>query len=218
MNTSEVLVRRAQVVKVHLDALEQLLANPTPGISEAIRASISLRFLFDRALGQVAHELGYKITIRAPIVQNIPVGEALLFACGGYDLGLGVVKPHYAYREPGHTSPHRQQFERLMANSPSVHSFADVKLKAFEEQTCLAMLGLPVTRHSVIRYVANKCGGAHHHDNAADFEEIEMRLTQVGHSLRVNGTGLSAVFLETVGTASLLLASSSIDELRKALT
>lgn len=218
MNTSEVLVRRAQVVKVHLDALEQLLTDSKPGLSEAIRASISLRFLFDGALGRVAHELEHKLSIRAPVVEDIPVRDALLFACGGYDLGFGVVKPHYTYREPGLNSPHRARFERLVAKSPSVHTFAEVKLKLFESQSCLALLGLPVTRENVVRYVANKCGGAHHHDNATDFEEIDVRLTQVGHSLRANGTDLSAVFLETIGTASLLLASKSIVELREALS
>ncbi|MFK3849289.1 hypothetical protein ACI2J5_07290 [Agrobacterium pusense] len=157
------------------------------------------------------------MSIRAPVVNDIPVRDALLFACGGYDLGFGVVKPHYTYREPGLNSPHRAQFERLVAKSPGVHTFAEIKLKLFESQTCLALLGLPVTRENVVRYVANKCGGAHHHDNATDFEEIEIRLTQVGHSLRASGTELSAVFLETIGTASLLLASKSIVELREML-
>ncbi|AZO17344.1 hypothetical protein EJ069_23065 [Mesorhizobium sp. M2A.F.Ca.ET.043.05.1.1] len=95
--------------------------------------------------------------------------------------------------------------------------FADIKLSKFLLQPCLGLVGLTVSRNATIRYVANKCGGAHHHDDLAGFNELDMRLTHVGHALRVNGDNISAVFLETLGTASLLLASNSIMNLRRAL-
>ncbi len=68
-----------------------------------------------------------------------------------------------------------------------------------------------------MRYVANKCGGAHHHDNAAKFDDIDLRLTRLGHILHLNGEGLSAVFLETLGTAWFLLNAPSVQQLRTIL-
>ncbi|TRC77687.1 hypothetical protein FJV83_28770 [Mesorhizobium sp. WSM4307] len=217
MQSSEVLIRRAEVVCVHLNTLEELLNVSKPGVAEALRASLSLRFLFDGALIQTAHLLGHAIEIPAPVLERIPIEEAVLFACGGYHLGAATVSPHYTYREPGPNSGHRPQFESQVASSPSTHVFADIKLSKFLLQPCLGLVGLTISRNATIRYVANKCGGAHHHDDLAGFSELDMRLTLVGHALRVNGDSISAVFLETLGTASLLLASNSIITLRAAL-
>jgi hypothetical protein len=67
-------------------------------------------------------------------------------------------------------------------------------------------------------YVAKKCGGADHHDDIAKLYEIDRRLTTVGHILRANGNGLSAVFLETLGTAWFLLNALSVAALRTTLS
>lgn len=216
MQNSDVLIRRVEVVGVHLDALEELISGPD--MSSALRASLSLRFLFDGALLQVAHQLGQGIAVRAPLLDGVPVGEAILFACGGYKLDAEVVHPHYTYRVPGIQSVHRAQYERQIARSPSAHDYTDLKLSKFLQQPCLGFAGFTVSREETVRYVANKCGGAHHHDNVKKFSELEMRLTQVGHLLRVNGSDLSAVFLETLGTASLLIASNSIIALRNSIS
>ncbi|PRD43126.1 hypothetical protein C5748_13040 [Phyllobacterium phragmitis] len=214
----DVLIRRAEVVDIHLNTLEELLNASKPGVPEALRASLSLRFLFDGALAQAAHQLGQTIQVRAPLLDGIPIEEAVLFACGGYQLGFATVRPHFVYREPGSNSPHRPQFERQVASSPCTHVLADIKLSKFLLQPCLGVAGLTISREATIRYVANRCGGAHHHDDLAGFNELDLRLTRVGHTLRVNGDEISAVFLETLGTASLLLNSHSIIALRDTLT
>jgi hypothetical protein len=161
--------------------------------------------------------LGQTVEIPAPVLDGIPIEEAALFTCGGYQLGAATVRPYYTYREPGSNSGHRPQFERQVANSPGTHVFADIKLSKFLLQPCLGLVGLTISRNATIRYVANKCGGAHHHDDLAGLNELDMRLTHVGHALRVNDDEISAVFLETLGIASLLLASNSIITLRGAL-
>lgn len=98
------LIRRAEVVSVHLNTLEELLDVSKPSVAEALRASLSLRFSFDGALNQAAHLLGQTIEIPAPVLEGIPIEEAVLFACGGYQLGAATVRPHYTYREPGTTT------------------------------------------------------------------------------------------------------------------
>ncbi|MHA6298543.1 hypothetical protein [Devosia sp. CAU 1758] len=217
MQNLDVLVRRAEVVRIHFDNLEELVNTPKPGVREALHASLALRFLFDGALAALARQLDHSISVHAPTLENVPFEEAILFACGGYRLGASMVKPHFTYREPGLTSPHRSQFDRQIASSPSTYVFSNLKLSKFMMQPCLAFVGKAVSREATIRYVANKCGGAHHHDDLAGFDELDMRLTTLGHILRFNGDELSAVFLETLGTASLLLASDDIVALRRDL-
>jgi len=217
MRAEDVLIGRDEVVRIHLDRLDELLRTARPGVAEAVQASLSLRFLFDGALNRAAHDHNQPLTIPVPDVEGIPLDQALFFACGGYVLGGVSVAPHYTYREPGRNSPHRAQFDRQVAASPRAHSLREVRLGQFGSQPCLCLLGETLTREATIRYVANKCGGAHHGDDVAKFNRVDRLLTQVGHVLRLNGDGLSAVFLETLGTAWFLLRASSVEALRASL-
>lgn len=216
MRSDDVLIRRSQVVRVHLDILEALLAE-TPSESQAIRASMSLRFFMDGALNQVANELGQTLTVPAPDLTGVPLDQAFAFACGGYVLGGVQVSPYYLYRESGPNSPHRRQYEEQVASSPREHALAEVKLGTFFQLPSMAVIGRSFSREQVVRYVANKCGGAHHHDQTRAFGDLEHGLTTVGHVLQVDGRGLSAVFLETVGTAWFLINAPTVLELRAAL-
>jgi len=213
MVAEEVLIRRANVVRIHLDILESLLKEPLSP-SQAIRASMSLRFLFDGALNRVAHECAIELSIPAPDLTDVPLDQALIFACGGYTISGNEIAPYYAYRQPGPKSPYRAQYDEQVQRSPAHHTLVDVKLGAFQQLTSLAILGTKFTRGAVVRYVANKCGGAHHHDDTLAFDAIEHGLTNVGHSLEIGENELSAVFLETVGTASLLLNAPDVGILR----
>lgn len=141
MPDDEALIRRDEVVRIHLDRLEQLLRSRQPIASEAIQASMSLRFLFDGALDQVAHMHGHPLSVSAPDTDSVPLDQALFFACGGYILGGVTIQPHYGYREPGLHSPHRPQFERQVAASPRIHTFKEVRLGRFRTLPCLSFLG-----------------------------------------------------------------------------
>ncbi|WP_120251439.1 hypothetical protein [Sphingobium sp. YG1] len=213
MIANDVLVRRTEVVRIHLNILEGLLLE-SPSVSSAIRASISLRFLMEGALSRLAGEMGARLLVPTPNLAGVPLTQALVFACGGYAIAGAAFAPYYAYRKPGENSPHRPQYEREVTASPEVHNFIDIKFGAFQNSICLAILGRTFTRGTVVRYVANKCGGAHHHDDTAGFDEIEHGITNAGHSLELNANGLSAVFMETIGTANFLLTAPDIIKLR----
>lgn len=216
MIANDVLIRRAEVVRVHLDILDALLREPL-GASQAIRASMSLRFLFDGPLNRAAFEARQPLLVTVPDVAGAPIEQALVFACGGYTIGGNEFSAYYAYRKPGEKSPYRRQFEEQAAASPRILPLAAVKLGSFQQAACLAIMGEVYSRDAVIRYVANKCGGAHHHDDTAKFDAIEHGITSVGHGLELGGDGLSAVFLETLGTAYFLLASPDVSSLRAKL-
>lgn len=217
MAADGVLIRRAEVVRIHLDILNAILSE-MPSASQAIRASVSLRFLFDGALQQVAHENGAELNIPMPDLDGVPIEQALFFSCGGYSVGGCEITPFYAYRKPGRSSPHRAQFERLIAASPKTHRLIDQKLSKFCLQPCLSIAGKIFTREVLVRYVANKCGGTHHHENMEKFNELERAITAVGQSLELHDMNLSAVFIETVGTASYLLNAPAIQQLMAKLS
>lgn len=213
MISSKPLINRTEIVQIHLDLLEEA-TNETASAKQAIKASISLRFLFDGNLNHVAHENGLDLKIMAPDLREVPTSNALLFACGGYQIGKQEILPYYLYREPGQNSPHRPQFERERAASPRHHTLTEQKLSIFMKQPCVAFAGQQFDREAIVRFVANKCGGAHHHDNAKKFGEIEHRMASIGHTLKLPSGDVSAIFLETLGTAWFLLGSPSVRELR----
>ncbi|MEK9212857.1 hypothetical protein [Sphingomonas sp. 2378] len=216
MVAEDVLIRRAEIVRIHLDILEGLIEEPI-STSAAIRASVSLRFLSDGALSQLGHDLGQSIAIPAPDLADIEIEQVLTFACGGYVLAGVEICPHYLYRFSGENSPIRAHFERQIKTSPAQHRLVEHRLSKFMLQPCLAILGTTFTREAVVRYVANKCGGAHHHDDPGGFAALDHAITNVGHGLELSTTGLSAVFLEVLGTAYFLIKAPDISALRARL-
>lgn len=216
--TNDILISRSQVVRIHLDALDQLINCDQPGVSEAVRASLSLRFLMDaNALHQVGRETGIDIKVPAPVLDGIPIETAILFACGGYQIGRTFMSPHYSYRESGMGSVHRGQLEHQLAASPEAHMYAELPLSRFWRQSCLGLLGQRVCREDAVRYVANKCGGSHFDDSVAKYNEIQNRLTTIGHVLGLDGQRISVVFLETLGSAWFLLNAPGVVALRAVL-
>ncbi|MBY4616145.1 hypothetical protein [Rhizobium redzepovicii] len=214
----DVLIERRQVVRIHLDQLERSIAPSAPREGEAIYASIALRFLMDdNALGAVANEFGIVIEIDVPDFTGTPLTQAIVFAAGGYPYGDHVTEAYYAYRASGPQSPHRRQFEENLKTSPRSPSVKTLKYTKFLATPCLGFAGEIVDRATLIRYVANKCGGAHHHSSRTKFDTIDNRLTDIGHGLRVRGDGMSVVFMETLGTAWFLLQSPGVTALRTAL-
>lgn len=218
MKHADVLIRRDEVVSIHLNRLEEILQAPEPSQADAIHASMALRFLFESAaLGRVGSDRGVEIKVPAPSLDGVPIDQALFFVCGGYRLGRTSVMPYYLYRQPGPNSPHYLQFESQVAASPREHLFREVKLSRFETLPCLSLLGNTFTRGELIRYIANKCGGAHHHNDQSKFNALEAGLTSIGQAVNLSGNGLSAVFLETLGSAWFLLQAPNVSGLRKLL-
>lgn len=217
MPKTEVLISRAETVGIHLDVLEELLSRPQVGAAEAIYASLALRFLID-TLPIFARDNGLSLVVPAPDLNNVPFDQALFFACGNYNIHGQKIPAHYTFREPGSQSPHRAQFERQMVESPKILTLVDMKIGNFWQQPCLVIIGNKLNRENSIRYVANKCGGAHYEGDVTKFEKINQLLTSIGHVLRINGTGIPAVFLEVLGSAWFLLNAPAIIDLRRALT
>jgi hypothetical protein len=151
------------------------------------------------------------------LLDGVPLDQAMAAAAGGYVLGGRVFVPYYLYRQPGISSPHRPQYEEQVRRSPKEHALEPVSLGKFKRLPCLALLRQIFSREATVRYVANKCGGAHHDDDTKVFDEIEHGLTNAGHGLQLDGRGISAVFLETLGTAWFLMNAPDIKKLTASL-
>lgn len=212
------LIARSRVVAVHLDELERVTSPDAPAAPEAIYASVALRFLMDaNALVDIARDHGISIQVDTPDFAGAPIEQALAFAAGGYPYGGALTRAFYLYREPGLNSPHRSQYERQRLASPDVAPTTSLKFSKFLKAPCLGLMGKVLDRQTLVRYVANKCGGAHYSGARDKFDDIDNRLTDVGQALQVRDGALSAVFLETLGTAWLLLRSPDVVALREKL-
>lgn len=213
-----VLISQVDAVRVHLDQLERSTNPAAPGADEAIYASVGMRFLLDNnALGAVAREYGLSIYVDVPDFSGVPIDQALAFFAGGYPFNGHLMPSYYLYREPGLNSMYRRQFEDNVRSSPRHPPTIRLKLNKFLATPCLALTGRTVDRSTLVRYVANRCGGAHHHASRAGFTDIDHRLTDIGSVLKLGGNGISAVFLEILGTSWFLLQSPEVKELRTAL-
>lgn len=214
-----ILIDRRHVVGIHLDQLERSTAPDTPSIDDAIYASVALRFLMDgNIMGSIAHECGIDLEVESPDFSHVPLSQALLFSAGGYPYGGHQIEPYYSYRYSGPASAHRSQFEANRESSPKQPTMKKLKLSKFLATPCLVFACEVIDRATLVRYVANKCGGAHHHASRAKFDAIDNRLTDLGNSLKLNGSGLSVVFMEVLGTAWLLLQSPGVGALRSVIS
>lgn len=213
-----VLISQRDAVRVHLDQLERSTVPDAPGADEAIYASVAMRFLMDdNALGGIARENGQTIYVECPDFSAVPLEQVLAFAAGGYPFNAHLMPAYYLYRESGPQSIHRSLFEENLRSSPKHPAIIRLKLNQFLATPCLALMGRTVNRSTLIRYVANRCGGAHYHGSRQAFTDIDNRLTDIGRVIKLGGDGLSTVFLEVLGTAWLLLQSQEVKDLRDAL-
>lgn len=145
---------------------------------------MAIHFLIDdNAPGSVAHELGIAINVKVPAFDGIPLDKAILFAAGGYPYAGRLTDIYYFYREPGPRSPHRLQYEENVKASPKYPPMTGVKPTRFLATLCLALAGEILDRAELIRYVANKCGGAYR--SRSKFNQIQTRLTDVGHAVAI---------------------------------
>lgn len=212
------LITREALVGLHLDQLSAILSSDHPGPGGAVQASIILRVLMDRGLlGRVGRDHGLVLKVLTPEVKADVIGQSLFFACGGHRCGERLVPPLWVFREPGPKSPHRPQFESLVAESRQDCGTKEVKLGKFWNQPSLGAFGATIDREKVVRFVANRCGGAHHSASEENFEEVEKLISDVGRAFQLDGNGLSIAFSEVLGTAWYLLASPSVRDLRRRL-
>jgi hypothetical protein len=215
------LVERDAVVAIQLLHLKERITARRPRLFDAILASVSLRVLFEKGLlGGVAKAHGVRMEIDAPDLRSVPYHQALAFSCGNYQLIDGFVPPSYLYREPGSASPHRKQFEDQRKNSPNGFSLRALTCDEFMQSPSVAFCGRVYSRENVVKFVANKCGGAHstHEKEVTKFEDLDRDLTLLGRSLSVGEENLNIVCSEVIGSAWFLLNSSATKLLMQRLT
>ncbi len=215
------LIDQDTLVCIHLNELEKLVSRNEPSPGDAIHASIVLRVLNDdNLLGKVGQNHDLQILVSAPKLDESWLDQALFFVCGGHRYGNRDIARLCKFREPGSASPHRPQYEDLVANLNGSQERIEMKLGQFWEEPSLSACGTTVSRNRIIRYVANRCGGAHYSNSTDRFEvkKLEPLITEIGMAFHLEGNGLSVVFAEIIGTAWYLITSPSIQVLRERLS
>jgi hypothetical protein len=209
------LLDRETVIRIHLDRLAEIVTKDAPTAADALYASVALRWLADdNPLGRVAREFSLPMNVLVPDLTDVPIEQSLLFVCGGYRLGNRYVQPYYLYRAAGEKSIFRRQYEDQLSRSPIKHTFREVRLGNFWTSPSMAITGNLLDRNCVIRFVANKCGGAHHHEDETRLNQVEKFIATMGESFHLPDDGISMVFSETIGTAWFLINSPDIHVLR----
>jgi hypothetical protein len=204
------LIDRNLVVRIHLDQINFILSKGKVELIDAIYASIALRCLLERSLiGRVAHENGIVLRVKHPDLSRSPHLGALIFVCGGYALGKNYFKPFYFFRIPGENSPWRSHYEEQLTESEKALQLHETKLQHFEAAPSMVVGNEVISRGDVFKFVANKCGGAHHDSDVERYDKIEKLLLTIGEIVSAP-SGISAVFAETLGTAWFLLNSPSV--------
>jgi len=115
------------------------------------------------------------------------------------------------------TSLNQEQIKELYALGPRVHT-ASYKLADFIESPCIIVEGIIITRRELVKYVANKLGGAHI-DQRRDISKPQERkfvyLDKIRETMQV--AGKPAIYYELLSIGQSLVRSDDIKRLRQRL-
>lgn len=141
-----------------------------------------------------------------PSIAGVDPSRVLLASIGGAKAnGVivgGVLMFNYALSEA--------ELKARAGYGPPVES--TLPLRAYAEAPCVMTGGRLISRHTVIKYVANKLGGAHHDKKRGnDKDELAfVLLDKVGRDLRLRVLDKPVVYFELLGIGQVLAKSSDI--------
>ena len=196
-----------------------------------IASPILRRLLIDGMLGGVAHILKKQIQIMAPSICEAEKFKNLrdldFYQCGGAKYKGGIVQPVLIVKPVSQVnkkvlSP--QEITKLYEASKHVAGKSyPVKISVFLKQTSFVIKGIAVNREEVIKYVANKLGGAHYDSKrkiGGDTSKITLEhkyalMDKVRDELMV--LDKNAIYYELLSIGQRIINSRDVQKLRKEL-
>ena len=190
------------------------------------RSSPVLRsLLVEGLLGRVAHQVGRDVRVMAPAVGRVTteaeLRECKFFQAGGA-LHKGIIVQSMSMVARAKTEAEiKASYER--GRSAMGKSYP-VKLGTFLKQTSLVVNGVLINREEVIKYVANKLGGAHYDSSRESAKgpgdlSLELKyklLDEVRGGMLV--ADRNAIYYELLSIGQRLINSRDVRQLRKFLT
>lgn len=217
-------INLARVVAEDLDFLSKEWNQDIDDASLRRTSPVLRNLLVDGLLGRAAYQANLDIRIMAPAINRVTseaeLKECIFFQAGGAKYkGMVVQSTSYIARAKGPEeikASYKRSKDVIGKNYP-------VKLGAFLKQTSFVIKGVLINREEVIKYVANKLGGAHYDANRStsktgkDFslEEKYALLDEVRNSVEV--AQKNSIYYELLSIGQRVATSRDIRKLRKHL-
>lgn len=216
-----------ELARLVADDLDYLFKEWNQDIDDASlrRSSPVLRaFLVEGLLGRAAHQANREIRVMAPAIDRV-VTEAELRECTFFQAGgakyKGMIVQSMSMVPRAKTAAEiKASYER---SKKVIGKSYPVKIGAYLKQTSFVVNGVRINREEVIKYVANKLGGAHYDSSrAAQKGNEEVSLEQKYALLDEVRTGIAmadknAVYYELLSIGQRVVNSRDIRGLRKHL-
>jgi len=217
-----------ELARVVAEDLEYLFAEWNQDIDDASlrRNSLVLRkLLIEGLLSRVAHEVDKQVLVMTPaigrLITDAELRECRFFQAGGA-LYKGTIVQSISMISRAKTEAEiKASYER---SKESIEKDYPVKLNVFLKQTSLVVDGVLINREVVIKYVANKLGGAHYDKSREDtkaggnisLEQKYELLDKVRSDVTV--ADKNAIYYELLSIGQRLVNSGDIHQLQKHLT
>lgn len=217
-----------ELVRVVAEDLEFLFAEWNQDIDDASlrRSSPVFRsLLVEGLLGRVAHAAGREVRVMAPaigrVTTEVELRECKFFQAGGA-LHNGMIVQYMSMIPRAKTAAEiKASYERSTAVMGKSYP---VKLGTYLKQTSLVVDGVLINREEVIKYVANKLGGAHYDSSRegpksqgdVSLEQKYSLLDEVRNGISV--ADRNAIYYELLSIGQCVVNSRDVRHLRKHLT
>ena len=155
-----------ELIKMVADDLDFLFNDWNQDIDDASlrRSSPVLRsLLVEGLIGKVAHQIGQEIRIKVPSICRLMTEQELAqmnyYQAGGATYKGMKIQSAFLIRRALSAEERKAWTEMQMSVLGKSYS---VKLGVFLKQPSFGIDGVPINREEVVKYVANKLGGAHY--------------------------------------------------------
>lgn len=189
------------------------------------RSSPALRsLLVEGQLGRAAHQVGCNLRIMAPatckVMADSELREYRYYQAGGARYNGMMVQATSVVGRAKSMAEVRASYERM---KDVMGRSYPVKLGTFLKQTSFVIDGVLISREEVIKYVANKLGGAHYDASRQQSSVRDISLEQKYSLLDRVRAGMlmaerNAVYYELLSIGQRLVNSRDVRNLRKQLS
>jgi len=216
-------INLARVVSEDLDYLFNEWNQDIDDASLRRTSPVLRSLLIEGHLAKISQACGKDLRIMAPVINRVipeaELKEATYFQAGGAKF-KGMEVQSMSFVERAFTDQERKfRYER---GRKAIGKSYPVKLGVFLRQVSFAVNGVLINREEVIKYVANKLGGAHYDNNRklSSTNEIALDdkyalLDQVHSQIVV--ADKNAIYYELLSIGQRMINSRDVQQLRKHL-
>lgn len=193
-------------------------------VSLRIASPILRRLLIDGMLTKAANMLNMQIEITVPLVSRAGSFENLrnveFYQCGGAKYKGMIIQSVSMFNKALSPQEIKELYQR---NKDKFDKTCPVNISVFLKQPSFVIRGTTINREEVIKYVANKLGGAHYDSKrkiAGDTSKITLEHKYALMDMVHNGmivASKDAIYYELLSIGQTLINSRDVCQLRKKL-